>query len=40
MNDVNWERYGALAGVVFLFLVLVGGFIGGSTPRATGICSR
>jgi hypothetical protein len=32
MNDVNWERYGALAGVVFLLLVLVGGFIGGAPP--------
>ncbi len=32
MDDVRWERYGALAGVVFVVLVVVGALIGGSPP--------
>jgi hypothetical protein len=32
MNDVKWEQYGALAGLVFVILLLVGGFIAGSPP--------
>jgi hypothetical protein len=32
MNDTYRERYGALAGVVFVLLLLVGGFIAGSPP--------
>jgi hypothetical protein len=32
VNDVNWERYGAAAGVLFVILLLVGGFIAGSPP--------
>jgi hypothetical protein len=33
MNDVKWERYGALAGGVFVVLVLVSGFIAGAPPN-------
>jgi hypothetical protein len=32
MNDVKWERYGALGGVIFVVLLLVSGFIPGSPP--------
>ena len=32
MNDVKWERVGAAAGVVFVVLLLVGGFIAGTPP--------
>lgn len=33
MNDTKWEQYGALAGLVFVILVVVGAFIAGSPPR-------
>ena len=32
MNDVKWERYGAAAGLIFVILLLVSGFIPGSPP--------
>jgi hypothetical protein len=32
VNDTKWEQYGALAGVVFVVLVLLGAFIPGSPP--------
>lgn len=32
MNDRKWEQYGALAGLVFVILLLVSGFIAGSPP--------
>jgi hypothetical protein len=32
MNDVTWDRYGAAAGVIFVILLVVGGFIAGSPP--------
>jgi hypothetical protein len=32
MNDVKWERYGALGGLIFVVLLLVSGFIPGSPP--------
>jgi hypothetical protein len=32
MTDVNWDRYGAAAGLIFVILILVGGFIAGSPP--------
>jgi hypothetical protein len=32
MNDLKWQRYGAAAGVLFVILLLVGGFIAGSAP--------
>jgi hypothetical protein len=32
MADVNWDRYGAAAGLIFVILLLVGGFIAGSPP--------
>jgi MFS family permease len=35
MNDVKWERYGALAGVVFVVLVVIAAFIAGTPPRPT-----
>jgi hypothetical protein len=33
VNDTKWEQYGALAGLVFVILVVVGAFIAGSPPR-------
>jgi preprotein translocase subunit YajC len=33
MNDVKWERYGAVAGIVFVILVVVGALIPGAPPR-------
>ena len=33
MDEVKWERWGALAGVVFVVLVVVSGLIGGSPPK-------
>ncbi len=32
MNDTKWEQYGALAGLVFVILVVVGAFITWTTP--------
>jgi hypothetical protein len=32
MNDTKWEQYGALAGLVFVVLVVVGAFIAGAPP--------
>jgi hypothetical protein len=32
MNDSKWEQYGAVAGVVFVILVVVGALIGGAPP--------
>jgi hypothetical protein len=32
MADANWDRYGAAAGLIFVLLLLVGGFIAGSPP--------
>jgi hypothetical protein len=32
MTDANWDRYGAAAGLIFVILILVGGFIAGSPP--------
>jgi preprotein translocase subunit YajC len=33
VNDTKWEQYGALAGLVFVILVVVSVFIAGSPPR-------
>ncbi len=33
MDEAKWERWGALAGVVFVVLVVVSAFIGGSPPK-------
>jgi hypothetical protein len=35
MNDVKWERYGALAGLVFVVLVVIAAFIAGTPPQPT-----
>jgi MFS family permease len=35
MNDMNWERYGALAGLVFVVLVVIAAFIAGTPPQPT-----
>jgi hypothetical protein len=35
MDEVKWERWGILAGVVFVVLVVVGALIGGSPPKVT-----
>ena len=35
MDEAKWERWGALAGVVFVVLAVIGGFIGGSPPKAS-----
>ena len=36
MNDVKWERYGgALAGLVFVVLVVIAAFIAGAPPQPT-----
>jgi hypothetical protein len=32
VNDTKWEQYGALAGLVFVILVVVGAFIAGAPP--------
>jgi hypothetical protein len=32
MADANWDGYGAAAGLIFVILVLVCGFIAGSPP--------
>lgn len=33
MDEAKWERWGTLAGVVFVVLVVVGALIGGSPPK-------
>jgi hypothetical protein len=33
VNDVKWERYGALAGLVFVVLVVIAAFIAGAPPQ-------
>jgi hypothetical protein len=35
MNDVKWERYGAVAGLIFVVLVLISAFIAGTPPQPT-----
>src|ERR1700730_1030591 len=35
MDEAKWERWGALAGVVFVGLAVIGGFIGGSPPKTS-----
>jgi hypothetical protein len=35
MDDATWERWGALAGVVFVVLVVASAFIGGNPPKVT-----
>ena len=35
MDEAKWERWGALAGVVFVVLAVIGGFIGGSPPKTS-----
>ena len=35
MDEAKWERWGALAGVVFVVLVVVAALIGGSPPKPT-----
>lgn len=32
MNDTKWEQYGAVAGLVFVVLVVIGAFLPGSPP--------
>lgn len=32
MNDLKWERYGAVAGILFVILVVVGALIPGAPP--------
>jgi len=33
MDDAKWERWGALAGVVFIALIVIAALIGGSPPK-------
>jgi hypothetical protein len=35
MDEVRWERYGALAGLVFVILIVVSAFIAGQPPEPT-----
>jgi hypothetical protein len=35
MDDVRWERYGALAGLVFVILIVISAFIAGQPPEPT-----
>jgi hypothetical protein len=35
MDGVRWERYGGLAGLAFVILVLIAAFIGGQPPEPT-----
>lgn len=35
MDDVKWDRYGAVAGVAFVVLVVISAFIAGSPPEPT-----
>lgn len=40
MDDVKWERYGALGGVLFVILVLVASFLPGESPPAVDDSAR
>ena len=33
MDDSKWERWGALGGILFVVLVLIGGFLPGNPPK-------
>ena len=35
MDDAKWERWGALAAIVFVVLVIVSAFIGGTPPKTS-----
>jgi hypothetical protein len=40
MDEAKWERWGALAGVVFVVLVVVAAFIAGSAPKPTDSAAK
>lgn len=33
MNDAKWDQYGAIAGLIFVILIVVGALIGGAPPN-------